>query len=209
MDNLVLEKEVSRKHRRSLFIVLWIHAFMFFVVLAAAIYADSSALLADSLDFIGDAGSYALSIYVMSRGVLIRAASAILKAVVMLMFGMPMMVYTLLRFNTDVIPDPTIMNISGLLGILAHLVCIYFLVNFRKGDSNLLSVWICTINDLISNILIVIASILITFTNSVVPDIVAALIIITIALYGACVILITALREIKTIREEQHVRANT
>lgn len=209
MDNLVLEKEVSKKHRRSLFIVLWIHAFMFFVVLTAAIYADSSALLADSLDFIGDAGSYALSIYVMSRGVLIRAASAILKAVVMLLFGMPMMVYTLLRFNADVIPDPTIMNISGLLGIAAHLVCIYFLINFRKGDSNLLSVWICTINDLVSNILIVIASILISFTNSIVPDIAAALIIITIALYGACVILITALREIKTIKEEQYVRANT
>lgn len=209
MDNTVLEKELSKKHKKSLYIVFWIHAFMFFVVLAAAYMADSSALLADSFDFIGDAGSYALSIFVMSRGMFIRAASAILKALVMLLFGMPMMVYTLMRMNTEIIPDPIIMNISGVLGILAHLVCIYFLISFRKGDSNLLSVWVCTINDLISNVLIVIASIAIGVTNSIMPDVITALIIISIALYGACIILVKALKEIKSIKDTDYVRINT
>lgn len=209
MSNIQLETELSKQHKKNLYTVFWIHAFMFLVVLSAAIYADSSALLADSLDFIGDAGSYALSIYVMSRGVLIRAASAILKAIVMLLFGMPMMVYTIMRLNSEVIPDPIIMNISGILGILAHMVCIYFLISFRKGDSNMLSVWICTINDLISNVLIVIASIAIGISNSILPDIIAAAVIISMALYGACIILITALKEIKSIKDKQYVRANT
>ncbi|MFI4984177.1 MAG: cation transporter [Rickettsiales bacterium] len=185
---------------KSLVIVFSIHMVMFFGVLAAGIYANSSALLADSLDFIGDAANYALTFYVMSRGVVMRASAAMLKAVTMLAFGVPMLIYALSQYSGEVVPNSEVMNASGLLGLSAHLICVYYLYKFRKGDSNLLSVWVCTINDLISNVLIVIGAYLVHTTNSIVPDIVVAIIIVAIALIGACIIFARALNEIKAFR---------
>lgn len=200
--------ESAKSNKRALHIVFWIHLFMFFVVLTAGLIAKSSALLADSLDFIGDAANYALTLYVLSRGIMMRATASILKAITMLGFGVPMLVYALSRYNSQTVPDYEVMNTSGVIGIIAHLVCIYYLHRFRKGDSNLLSVWICTINDLVSNVLIVIASYFVMATNSIIPDVIAATIIVTIALYGACVILNRALSEIKEFKankEEKYV----
>jgi len=190
-------------NKKSLKIVFWIHIFMFFIVFSAWIFSKSSALLADSLDFIGDAANYALTLYVMSRGVMMRATASILKAVTMIAFGFPMLFYAVSKFGTEAVPNYEVMSATGFVGILAHLVCIYFLFRCRKGDSNLLSVWICTINDLISNVLIVIASYFVMITNSIIPDIMAATIIVTIALYGACVILNRALSEIKEFRKNE------
>lgn len=197
----------AKSNKRSLYIVFWIHFLMFFVVLTAGILAESAALLADALDFIGDAANYALTIYVLSRGVLMRATASILKAVTMLGFGVPMLIYALSRYNSDTVPNYEVMELSGLFGIFAHMVCIYYLFRFRKGDSNLLSVWICTINDLVSNVLIVVASILVMYTDSIIPDVVAATIIVTIALYGACVILTRALSEIKEYNQAKEVES--
>lgn len=190
----------NHNYRKSLLIVLGIHVVMFFGVLAAGMIANSSALLADSLDFIGDAANYGLTFYVMSRSVMLRAAAAMLKAVTMLSFGIPMLVYTLSKYSAGTVPDAEIMNASGLISIAAHMICVYFLFKFRKGDSNLLSVWICTVNDVISNVLIVIGAYLVYTTNSIIPDIIVATIIVTIAICGACIIFARALNEIKALR---------
>jgi Co/Zn/Cd efflux system component len=195
--------EEAKRNKKALWIVFWIHFVMFFVVFTAGIIAESSALLADSLDFIGDAANYALTMFVMSRGVWMRATASILKAVTMIGFGVPMLFYAVSRYSTQTVPNYEVMNEIGMIGIVAHLVCIYYLYRFRKGDSNLLSVWICTINDLVSNVLIVIASYFVMRTNSIVPDVIAATIIVTIALYGACVILNRALSEIKALKQEK------
>ncbi len=202
--------EEAKRNKKALWIVFWIHFFMFFVVFVAGIMAESSALLADSLDFIGDAANYALTMFVMSRGVWLRASASIIKALTMLGFGIPMLFYAISRYTTQTVPNYEVMNLTGMVGILAHMICIYYLYRFRKGDSNLLSVWICTINDLIGNILIVIASYFVMTTNSIVPDVIAATIIVTIALYGACVILNRALSELKALRENKnYARADT
>ena len=92
------------------------------------------------------------------------------------------------------------MNLMGFLGIIAHVICLNILLNFRHGDSNLLSVWICTINDLMSNVIIVISSFIVAKTGSVVPDAIAAIIIVCIALYGAFLIFHKAFKEIKVYR---------
>ncbi len=210
MSVIPYDLEEAKRNKKALWIVFWIHFFMFFVVFIAGIMAESSALLADSLDFIGDAANYALTMFVMSRGVWIRATASIIKALTMLGFGVPMLFYAVSRYTTQTVPNYEVMNATGMVGILAHMICIYYLYRFRKGDSNLLSVWICTINDLVSNVLIVIASYFVMTTNSIVPDVIAATIIVTIALYGACVILNRALSELKALRENKnYARADT
>lgn len=191
----------DKSYRKSLIIVFAIHMIMFFVVLGAALFANSTALLADSLDFIGDAASYGLTFYVMSRGVLLKASAAIIKAITMLSFSVPMLIYALSQYSMETVPNSEIMNASGLIGLCAHLVCVYYLYKFRKGDSNLLSVWVCTVNDLVSNVLIVIGAFLVHVTNSIIPDIIVATIIVTIAILGACIIFTRALNEIRALRQ--------
>jgi Co/Zn/Cd efflux system component len=187
----------NAEYKRSLIIVFYIHVVMFFVVFVAGYIAKSTAVLADSLDFIGDAANYALSMYVLNKSLRLRSYAAILKAMTMLCGGIPIFIYALIRYQTGTLPNHEIMSLSGLLGIIAHAVCIYYLYQFRSGDSNLLSVWICTINDLISNVLIIIASILVLLSGSIVPDIFAAVIIVSLAFFGACAILKRAIDEIK------------
>ncbi len=189
----------SLSYKDSLYAVLYIHLAMFFVVLMAAIIAQSTALLADSLDFIGDSASYALSIYVLDKSMRFRALASITKAMTMFCGCISMFLYALTRYNQEAIPDTVIMSASGLLGILAHSVCIYLLLQCRRGDSNMLSVWVCTINDMVSNILIIISSFLVSFTNSIIPDILTACIIVSIALYGAVMILRCAINELRII----------
>ena len=195
MDNILENNTDLKEHKKSLLIVFWIHVFMFFVVVVAAFYSGSMALFADSLDFIGDAASYLLSIFVMTRGVFIRAL-----ALVMISFGVPMLIHALYNLSSNIAPNYEIMNLMGFLGIIAHVICLNILLNFRHGDSNLLSVWICTINDLMSNVIIVISSFIVAKTGSVVPDAIAAIIIVCIALYGAFLIFHKAFKEIKVYR---------
>lgn len=199
-----IKKDYSNnEYRKALNQVFILHIVMFCVAFTAAIMAQSSAVLADSLDFIGDAMSYALSIFVINRSLAMRATVSIAKAVTMLSFGLPVMIYSMIRFNEGTAPDYAIMNYAGILGIFAHLFCIYKLFKFRSGDSNRLSVWICTINDLLSNVITVIASQVVMFTDSVIPDIVAAGFIVSIAILGALVILRQAIQEIKNYKSER------
>lgn len=198
--NSVLDAEYQKKYYRSLVIVFNIHVVMFFIVLTAGIIADSSALLADSLDFIGDAANYALSFYVLDKSLRFRSYAAVIKAVTIIVGGIPVLIKAFEKYNSSTLPNYEIMTISGVLGIISHIVCIYYLYSFRKGDSNLLSVWICTLNDLISNTLIIIAALLVMQMQSIMPDIVVAIMIVGLAFFGACTILKAAIKEIRDSR---------
>lgn len=198
----------DKQYAKALSLVFIIHMVMFVVSFTAAIIAGSSSVLADSLDFIGDAASYALSLYILTKGVFLRAVLSIAKAVTMLSFGVPVMIYALSEYSTGTPPNYEIMGMAGGLGICAHIVCVFYLYKFRSGDSNRLSVWICTINDLISNLITLFASYLVLITNSIIPDITAAIIIIMIAFYGAIIILKQAIKEIKSHQTKVGVNTN-
>jgi Co/Zn/Cd efflux system component len=185
------------QYRKALNIVFGIHIFMFIVSFTVAILSKSSSVFADSIDFIGDAAGYALSMYVLNKRQIVRASVSLAKSFTMMCFGTLVLVYALERYLAGDIPDPELMVVSGVLGIISHMICIYYLLPFSRGDSNQMSVWICTINDLLCNALTVIAAILVYYTNSIVPDLIAAFIIVTIALYGSFIILKQSLKEIK------------
>lgn len=200
MLNMQVNDAVYRKALNRVFIL---HIFMFCISFTAALIAQSSSVLADSLDFIGDAMSYALSMFIISRTLLVRATISIAKAITMLSFGLPVMIYSLVRFSEGTVPDYHIMTWAGIAGIITHLYCISVLYKFRSGDSNRISVWICTVNDLLSNVITVIASQLVMFTGSIIPDIFAASIIVCIAIIGALVILKQAIREIRDYKADK------
>ena len=187
-------------YKKALFIAFGIHIAMFIISFFSAIVSTSTAVLADSMDFIGDALSYAVSFYVLSKPQIVRSVFSIFKAFTMISFGVPVLVYSVVRISDSTAPDYIIMNAAGMMGIISHLICIYFLYQYRKGDSNQTSVWICTINDLIGNILTVVASIIVMYTDSVIPDVIAALIIVGLAIYGAFIILKQAIKEIREYR---------
>ena len=121
----------------------------------------------------------------------------------MLAFGIPVLIYAIIRLGDGTVPTFEIMGITGAVSVIAHIYCIKVLYSFRDGNSNRLSVWICTINDLICNILTIIAALLVLYTGSIIPDITVAAIIVLIALLGAFVILKQAIKELK-----QHRRPN-
>ncbi|RZI47592.1 cation transporter [Rickettsiales endosymbiont of Peranema trichophorum] len=190
-----LDKQTDYKY--SLFLVLCIHVVMFFFIAGAGVIAGSSAVIADSMDFIADAANYGLSIYVLNKSTRIRAWAAVFKTICMLFGVVPIFTYILFRYDTTVLPNHEIMSVTGSCAIVAHIVCVYYLYKCRNGDSNLVSVWVCTVTDLISNLLIIIASFCIMITHSVVPDIIAAILIISIAFFGAIAVLRRAINEIK------------
>jgi Co/Zn/Cd efflux system component len=193
-----LSKNLS--YKQALRKVLWIHVVMFVVFFTSAIISGSSSVLADSLDFILDAINYALGIYVLTRGTMIKASVAIAKAMSMIALCIPVMLYAHAKYYAGTIPVYEIMTLTGILGIISHTVCIMYIYKFRGGDSNQLSVWVCTITDLISNSLTLIASLLVRFTNSIIPDIIVAMTIVCIAIYGAIIILKQAINEIRSYK---------
>ncbi|MFN5382367.1 MAG: cation transporter [Alphaproteobacteria bacterium] len=189
-------------YKRALIIALVIHIFMCVITVVSAILSNSTAVLADAMDFIGDAFSYAVSFYVLSKPQIVRSVFSIFKAATLISFGVPVLIYSMMRISDSSAPDYLVMNAAGMMGIISHIVCIYFLYQYRQGDSNQTSVWICTINDLIGNILTVIASIAVMYTDSVIPDIIAAVIIVGLALYGAFIILRQAIKEIREYKRD-------
>lgn len=206
MSDIFRNPEEMKQYKYALCVVFGIHIFMFIVSLGAVIYGGSSAVLADSFDFIGDAGGYALSMYILTKGKAIRAWVSVLKAAVMMVFSIVVIVFAVIEFRQGTQPSYEIMGASGILGIISHMICVYFLYKFKDGDSNQRSVWVCTINDLISNTLTVIASYFVMSTNSNIPDIITAFIIVGIAIYGAITILSKAIKEIRETRVEKSLK---
>lgn len=192
-----MSTEKLLEYKKVLCIVFGIHIFMFIISFIAAIMGNSSAVMADAVDFIGDAASYMVSMYVLGKSSSIKATVSVIKVITMMVFSMIVLVYTGIRISEGIPPDPEVMGAAGVLGIISHLICVYYLYKFRAGDSNQVSVWICTINDLISNTLTVFAAYMVMLTNSLVPDVIVAFFIVFIAIRGAWTILRQAISEIR------------
>ncbi len=188
------------QYKKALCIVFAIHVLMFVVSFWAAIMGRSSAVMADAIDFIGDATSYILSMYLLTKPIRMRAVISIAKAVTMTMFSLIVIVYTVIKVRDGITPDYEVMGMSGVLGIISHIVCAYFLFKFKDGDSNRVSVWVCTLNDLFSNVLTVSAAYFVMLTNSIIPDVIAALLIVSISIRGAILIFTQAKKDMRYIR---------
>jgi Co/Zn/Cd efflux system component len=176
-------------YRRVLWAVLAINAAMFAIEVAAGMAAGSASLQADALDFLGDAGNYAISLFVVGMALHYRAMAALLKGVTMGVFGLWVLGVTAWHIWHGTLPHAFTMGAVGTAALLANAVSFALLWAFRGGDSNMRSAWICTRNDVLGNLAVLAAAAGVFGTGTGWPDVVVAAIMAVLALQGAWLVL--------------------
>lgn len=168
-------QQLQERQSRTLVIILLINAAMFFVEAGGGILARSAALLADSLDMLGDALVYGFSLYVVARSARWKAGSALIKGVIQLGFGLAVLGVTAYKLVNPVIPVASAISGIGLLALAANTVCAVLLLRHRHDDLNMHSVWLCSRNDLVSNVAVILAGFAVALTQSQWPDVLVGL----------------------------------
>jgi len=166
-----LEK-LQAKQSKTLKAVLAINVGMFFVEIVAGLAAASTALLGDSLDMLGDALVYGFSLYVVSRSDAWKAVSALIKGGIMALFGLFVLGHAIDKFLSPVTPQFETIALIGLLALVANAICLVLLSRHRAEDVNMRSVWLCSRNDIIANVSVLIAALGVWLTSSGWPDLV-------------------------------------
>jgi len=168
-------ERLQTRQRGTLKIVLGINAVMFIVIVAAALYGKSSALLADSLDNLGDALTYGLSLYAVSRGTVVKARVALFKGALILLAALCVAGQIVYRLAVPSVPLFEVMGAFSLLGLAANSLCLFLLWRHRHEDVNMSSVWECSRNDIVSNLAVFVAAGAVWVSGTGWPDIVVAL----------------------------------
>ncbi|NQU56933.1 MAG: cation transporter [Rhodospirillales bacterium] len=169
-------------YRRVLWIVIAINATMFFVEMAGGLIGGSISLQADALDFLGDSATYLITLIVLSMSLRWRAGAALLKGASMAMFGIWVIGYSIYHVIYPGLPSASIMGGVGFLALVANVVSALLLYRHRSGDSNMRSVWLCSRNDAISNIAVIIAASGVWATHTGWPDLFVGCIMAALAL---------------------------
>ena len=190
---------LRERQRRTLQIVLGINAVLFFVIVVAALYGNSSALLADSLDNLGDALTYGLSLFAVSRGPVVKAKVALFKGWLILLAAFAIVAQIVYRFAADLSPPSfEVMGIFSLLGLTANSICLFLLWRHRSEDVNMSSVWECSRNDIATNISVFVGAGAVWLTSSGWPDTVVALGVVLLLIRSALRVIASANAEINS-----------
>ena len=183
-------------YRRVLWIALFANAVMFAVELAAAVFSGSSALAADAADFLGDSANYALSLGAIALGGAWVSRVALLKGLAMSVYGVAVLAYAGWRAWLGVPPEPVTMGVIGLLALVVNFTVAALLYRFREGDANMRSVWLCTRNDVIANIMVLVAAAGVFGTGTVWPDVAVAAILAVLGLSSGRIVIRQARAEL-------------
>lgn len=189
----------ERRQRRTLKTVLGINTIMFAVELTAGLVAGSTALLADSLDMLGDALAYGVTLYAVGRGALWKARAVSVKGVLMAAFGIFVLIETAVRSLSVQVPNYETMGTIALIALLANAVCLVLLRRHRSDDLNMRSVWLCSRNDILANAAVLAAAAGVRSTQSIWPDVIVGLGIALLFLRSATGVLAAASRDRRTI----------
>lgn len=185
--------------RRALWIALGVNAGMFAVEMAAGAAADSRALQADALDFLGDAANYAISLLVAGMALAWRARAALAKGLTLVGLGGWVMITAILAALGRVAPEPELMGIIGALALAANTGVAIMLYRFRTGDANMRSVWICSRNDAVGNIAVMAAALGVFGTGTAWPDLIVAAILALLGISGGIQIVQQARLELRSV----------
>ena len=186
---------INSKFRTALWIALIINAVMFLVEFIGGTYANSSALWADSLDFLGDAVNYGISLAVLGLSLYWRATVALIKGMTMAAFGVVVIGKTIYAYTQGIPPEAITMGIIGVFALIANVISAGFLYAFRDSDSNMQSVWLCSRNDAIGNVAVILAAMGVFGTGSLIPDMLVALIMSILGLTGGYQVIKKAIKE--------------
>lgn len=185
------------RYRRILWVALLVNLAMFVIEMGAGLRAGSVSLLADALDFLGDSANYAISLWVLSLGLVARARAAQFKALSMLAFGLGVLGTAVWHWVRGDVPDVPTMGIVGTLALLANVGVAILLYAYREGDSNMRSVWLCTRNDALGNLAVLLAALGVFGTGSAWPDLLVASLMAALAVSAAVQVLRQADGELK------------
>lgn len=188
---------IENRQKTTLKIVLGINAVMFIVIAAAALYGKSTALLADSLDNLGDALTYAVSLYAVTRGPRTKAKAALFKGILILAAALFVAAQIIYKLITPSLPIFEVMGIFSLLGLIANSACLFLLWRHRHEDVNMSSVWECSRNDIAANISVFIAAAGVWFFSSGWPDLVVAIALVVLLLRSAIRVISSAMAELR------------
>ena len=192
------EIEALRERQSSVLkTVLAINAAMFLIEAIAGVMARSTALLADSLDMLGDALVYGFSLYVIDRGVRWRTTAALSKGMIMGFFGIAVLSEAIHKVVYPVVPIAEAMGAIGFLALTANTTCLIMLWRHRGDDINMRSTWLCSRNDVVANLLVLIAALGVWFTGSMWPDILVGSIIAVIFLWSAVHVVNASIKELR------------
>lgn len=194
-DGCASSADNSPRLRRVLWIALAINGGMFAAEIVAGMLAGSAALQADALDFFADASNYAISLFVLGMSLKWRAGAAWIKGASMGLFGFWVLGTAIWHMAYGSVPHAPTMGIIGTLALLANLICLMLLMAFRDGDANMRSVWICSRNDVVANVAVLLAALGVFGTGTGWPDFIVASLMAVLALQGAATILRDATRE--------------
>jgi Co/Zn/Cd efflux system component len=175
-------------YTRVLWIVLAINAIMFLVEIGAGVAAGSASLQADALDFLGDAGNYVISLAVVAMALRYRAIAALAKGLTMGAFGLWVIGTVVWHAIVGTVPEPVTMGVVGVVALIANAACAALLYAYRGGDANMQSVWICSRNDVLGNLAVLLAALGVFGTGTGWPDLIVAAIMATLALQGAWIV---------------------
>jgi len=194
-NNCAIEK-LRERQRGTLKAVLSVNAVMFIVIAGAAFYGRSTALLSDSLDNLGDALTYGLSLYAVSQGAATKAKVALFKGGLIFIGACVVLAQIIQRLIIPALPSYEIMGIFSLAGLLANSLCLFLLWKHRGEDINMSSVWECSRNDIASNLSVFIAAGAVCFFESGWADIVVASCLVMLLLNSSFRVIRSALKEL-------------
>ena len=188
---------ITPKYRKILWVALAINAVMFFVEVVGGFNASSVSLMADAIDFFGDAMNYAISLLVLSMSLMWRARAAFFKGITMGLFGLFVLASAIWSFIDDKVPEPYTMGLIGMLALVANASVALMLYAYREGDANMRSVWLCSRNDAIGNLAVILAAVGVFGSGRAWPDLLVALIMAGLGLSASIQVSRQALRELK------------
>ena len=190
------------EHKTALIVVLVINAVLFVVEAVAGLLAHSTALLADSLDMLGDSLVYGFSLYVLWRAAEWKAIAAMLKGIIMTAFGLGVLAQAVYKMMVGILPIAETMGIIGILVLLGNGICFLLLYRHRSDDLNMRSTWLCSRNDIIANLAVLVAAAGIKILDSGWPDIMVGAAISAVFLRSAFTVLRESFGELRILKSQ-------
>jgi Co/Zn/Cd efflux system component len=186
------------RYRRVLWAVLCINAGMFLIEVIAGLAAGSVSLQADALDFLGDTANYGISLFVVGMAIRYRASAALAKGVTMAAFGVWVVAASIWHATVGRLPEAMTMGGVGFAALIANAACFALLWAYRDGDSNMRSVWLCSRNDVLGNLAVLLAAFGVFGTGSGWPDVIIGFAMGALAIQGAWLVIRHATEELRT-----------
>lgn len=186
----------NSKFKNALYFALFVNLAMFILEVTQGIASKSLSLQADAIDFLGDSLNYAISLFVIAASIQTRAKVSLFKALTMFLFGIWVLVEAYISFTSDHVPNSFTMSWVGVLALTANVLAAVVLYKFREGDSNMQSVWLCSRNDAVGNVAVVLASVGVYYFNSKWPDLIVACAMAGLAISAALTVLKVARKEL-------------